>query len=548
MGKRPWKTLGEASVDAATALRRTQPSRKRCLLLALLLAAGPVAPALADWTMRCANLTVQPPTHWLRLRANGTVLTERTNPGPDEAPYAPPTIEAVGSLASCAIRLAEGDALTDDARLELFAGAWMDARNVRVRATVNAQPSPGAQGQYVIAVRARGGDANRHGIFIRLNYANSSLQILRKQSTALALAETVLASTTLSLSANSPNVLEVVAAKNTIIARVFGSDGLTLVGSVTATDNTEGFRRGGVYVGGEVRTNPNGTPASGIDLTFADISAVDLSRTLRFGAGNQPTLAWTLPSSGTQGRFAFSNTATNPAVAAQTRFQWLPMDITSGPSISDFRARAIADIDQDGAGDIIYHSSVTGLVRRAAFDVSGARAASPTTRRVSSSLLSVPTGWTLAAAADFTGDGDADILWQNDANNSVGLVTLRRTTPAGWLGLSYVPPPFRVVGTADFDLDGNFDLLWQDRTNGAVYIGRMNRTAYVSFPYLGVADPNVWRVMGTLDYNFDDVPDVLWQNTSTGEVGTWILNAAGTAIDRWQSITVLSTGEWRGAN
>jgi hypothetical protein len=104
------------------------------------------------------------------------------------------------------------------------------------------------------------------------------------------------------------------------------------------------------------------------------------------------------------------------------------------------------------------------------------------------------------------------------------------------------------VKTADFDLDGNFDLLWQDRTNGAVYIGRMNRTAYVSFPYLGVADPNVWRVMGTLDENFDDVPDVLWQNTSTGEVGSWILNATGTAIDRWRSITVLSTGEWRGAN
>lgn len=516
-------------------------------LVGTLLAPAALPVAHADWTMRCANLAVQPPAHWLRLRANGTVLSELSPSGEGAEAYAPPLLEGVGTPSSCIIRLAEADSRTNGVQLELFAASTLSARNVRVRVTTNAAPSPSAQGDYVVAVRARGGDANKHGIFVRLSYANNSLQVVRKASTSLALTETVLGSTSITLNTNAPNVLEVVASKNTIIARVFDGSGVTLLGSTSVTDSTAGFRRGMVYVGGERRTTAGGTPLSGIDLSFDNISVVDLSRALRFGSGNQPTLAWTLPTNGTQGRFAFSNTSTNPLGPATTRFQWIPMDITSGPSLTDFRARAIADLDQDGAGDVLYHNLATGVVRRAAFSLRGALASAPA-QRISSTLLSVPTGWTLAAAADFTGDGHADLLWQNDATNAAGLITMQRTTPSVWQGLSYVPPPFRVVGTADFDLDGNFDLLWQDSTNGAVYIGRMNRTSYLSFPYLGVANPAQWRVMGTLDENFDDVPDVLWQNTQTGEVGVWLLNSAGNAIAQWKSITTLSTSEWRGAN
>jgi hypothetical protein len=424
----------------------------------------------------------------------------------------------------------------------------MNARNVRVRATINAFPSVAPRGQYVIAVRARGTDANKHGIFVRINYALGTMQLVRKFSTNLSLSETVLATTNVSLNAGTANQVEVIAAKDVITARVYSADGLTLLATLATTETTAGYRSGDVFIGGEV-SYTGVQPSSNVDLTFANVSAVDLSRSVRFAGVNQPTLNFTLPQGSTQGRFAFYNQNPNTTQAADTRFRYLPMNPTSGPSLTDFRVRAMADLDQDGAGDVIYHNPATGLVRKLAFDLTASlNASNPSTRRVTSSILRVSTGWTLATAVDLTGDGDADIVWQNDTDNVVGLSVMRRSVSSSWQGLSYVPPPFRIVGSADFDLDGNFDLLWQDRNNGAVYIGKMNRTAYVSFPYLGFANPTQWRVAGTLDYNFDDVPDVLWQNTLTGEIGVWLLNSAGTAVAQWRSITVLSNPEWRAAN
>lgn len=504
--------------------------------------------ARADWTLRCSQFTIDSQHQWVKLRENGNAITQDTDAGPGVPAYAAPSVESVGSVSACGLRLRTPSSLTDPFRVYLIAHSRMNARNVRVRATMNAFPSVAPQGQYVIAVRSRGSDLNKHGIFVRVNYASGTMQIARKSSTNLALAETVLASTNVNINSGLSNRIEVIAAKDTITARLYASDGNTLISTLVATDGTAGFRSGDVFVGGEVVYGSGNTAASNIDLTWSDVSVVDLARSTRLTLANQPSICWTLPSNNTQGRFIFSNVTTTSSLPQQPRRNWVPMEPTSGPSLNSFRARAMADFDQDGGGDVLYHNLGSGLVRRVAFDVRAAIATPQSPRRITSTMLTIPQGWTLAAAADFTGDGDADVLWQNNSNNTLGLVTMRRVVSNGWLGLPYVPPPYKVVGTADFDLDGNFDLLWQDSTSGAVYIGRMNRTSYVSFPYLGVADPIQWRVLGTLDYNADDVTDVLWQNTSTGQLGVWLLNETGTAVQRWESFTVLSNVEWRGGN
>ena len=70
--------------------------------------------------------------------------------------------------------------------------------------------------------------------------------------------------------------------------------------------------------------------------------------------------------------------------------------------------------------------------------------------------------WQAKDAADFNGDGKADILWQNDSG-----------TPAVWLmdgmnilatgpALSNPGPSWHEKAAADFNGDGKADILWQN--------------------------------------------------------------------------------------
>ena len=78
----------------------------------------------------------------------------------------------------------------------------------------------------------------------------------------------------------------------------------------------------------------------------------------------------------------------------------------------------------------------------------------------------VPTDWQVERVGDFNGDGMSDIVWRHDS----GLVT-------NWLGTAngsfvnnhahsaaLVPVERRITGVGDFNGDGNSDILWQNDT------------------------------------------------------------------------------------
>ncbi len=142
-----------------------------------------------------------------------------------------------------------------------------------------------------------------------------------------------------------------------------------------------------------------------------------------------------------------------------------------------------------------------------------------------------PTVWKLAGAGDFSGDGKADLLWQDvkpgDANYGVVVVWVTGGAMQ-WLGQAD-PTVWKLAGVGDFSGDHKADVLWQDVKPGDAELMAWS-AAWVTggaMLWLGQADPTVWALSGAADFNGDGKADVLWQNVNTGDTGVWTTGGGG---------------------
>ena len=219
----------------------------------------------------------------------------------------------------------------------------------------------------------------------------------------------------------------------------------------------------------------------------------------------------------------------------------------------------VGDFTGDGRVDVLYRNATTGqtyldVMNGAAIDwsASGFTSAQVTDTR-----------WSVAAVADFDGDGRTDVLWRyaNSAdaadplNGTLYEWSMNGTTVASSGLLSQqASGNWQVVGTGDFDGDGRADILFRyenaanasDALNGLTYVDFMNGTTVASGAPTGWQVDNGWTVATIGDFDGDGRSDILWQQVATGNTFAWTMN--GAAVTAGAFTSAQAGADWTAQN
>lgn len=125
--------------------------------------------------------------------------------------------------------------------------------------------------------------------------------------------------------------------------------------------------------------------------------------------------------------------------------------------------------------------------------------------------------------SDFNGDGNADLLFRNDATGEIAMWLMNGTTVLE-SRILYQDPDWNVTDVGDFNADSKADLLWYNRVTGETAMWLMNGTSVLNSEFV-LADL-LWKVTTTADFDGDGKTDLLWYNASTGETSVWLMNGS----------------------
>jgi len=181
---------------------------------------------------------------------------------------------------------------------------------------------------------------------------------------------------------------------------------------------------------------------------------------------------------------------------------------------------AVADMNGDGVPDLIWEYASTNQVTVNYYGGAGGAV-----YQGWASLYAEPLGWTVAAAADFNGNGTPDLVWQNAGTNQVQVDYYGFSGGAPVYQSSAALRPasgWTVRGAADMNGDGVPDLIWQNNTTGQVtvnFYGGAGGASYEGWGWLQQGTGNSgWRVAAVADFDGNGTPDLVWQNNSNYQV------------------------------
>lgn len=186
------------------------------------------------------------------------------------------------------------------------------------------------------------------------------------------------------------------------------------------------------------------------------------------------------------------------------------------------RIRAVADFNADGRADLL---STNGAdVRLSLADSTGGFFASI-------AIMAYPTGWTLAGAADVTGDKKSDVVWHNPDTGEVHYYCMDGASVACSRGNYAVAKGYAVRQFGDYNGDGRADILWSNGLDVRVSLANAANSfdpmaTVLNYPagWL-IGEDHVRRPAGVGDVNGDNRSDLLWFNGSTREFHYHVMNS-----------------------
>src|SRR5438876_10965617 len=176
--------------------------------------------------------------------------------------------------------------------------------------------------------------------------------------------------------------------------------------------------------------------------------------------------------------------------------------------------RPLADFSGDGQSDVLWRNTLTGENYLYPMNGTSILAGEGYLRTVAD------LNWKVAGIGDFDGDGRADILWRNTSTGQNYIYFMNGTVilPTEGYIRTVADPNWQVAGVGDFDGDGKADIVWRNRTSGHNYLYAMDGTTIKPTEgYLRTVADLAWQIAAVGDYDGDGKSDLLWRNSSTGE-------------------------------
>lgn len=220
----------------------------------------------------------------------------------------------------------------------------------------------------------------------------------------------------------------------------------------------------------------------------------------------------------------------------------VPHRVVGGPTVHPFgdaALSAVGDIDGDGHPDLIWHNATTGANTVQFLDEQGA------VSRSLDLLALKDSRWKLEAAADFSGNGQSDLVWRNEQTGRILMWQIGGDQVRGILTVNTTPvlPGWRIVGTGDFNNDGQSDIAWRNDQTGQAVVWHMRNNYVRGVVGLGPVARNLeWTMETVSDVDGDGRPDLVWRNRSTGGIAAWLMR--GTAFLSFNPLGTMRGDGW----
>jgi hypothetical protein len=214
---------------------------------------------------------------------------------------------------------------------------------------------------------------------------------------------------------------------------------------------------------------------------------------------------------------------------------------TNSTSNPEWKSVGAGDFSGDGRPDILFQNTSTGQL--VVWFMNG------TTVLSNANFLPTvsSTNWRVAAVADFNRDGKPDILFQNTASGQLVVWLMNGMQVVS--NSNFLPTVsstnWRIVGAADFNGDGNTDILFENTAGGQMVVWLMNGLSVVSNSnFLPTVSSTQWLAVAVADLNGDGSPDIVFRHQSLGMNVVWLMNHL-TVASNSNFLPTVSDLNWR---